>query len=540
MRVRAGRRTVHASERGSALAASLVVVMIIASLGAGLIQMHGAMARRQMQSVDNKRALYMAEAGLSEAFMAVTHGKSGKIGSPEIPAAFGNGLFWVEATEQPDNSVALVSHGLCETGRFSLAMVVRRQISPVASRGLFGADSITIGEGSIIDGYDSTAGSFVSQVDVSLPHASTGQGALITSNSDIQIDGATGGGKSGDGTRELSGGAGETSGLDATWVYGDARPGPLGTVLSDPDVLVTGSTMPALKPQKVEPMEPPTGLGTLESMNVASVRPTVLSSAQVQLRKLNVASGSELVLEGPTTVLAMGLTLEPNATLTIDTTNGPVMMYVTTYVDMAAGSVLANHTADPTQVALVLGSEGELDYDGDGVLEPSVSIASQGEFDGLLYAPRSDLAIPSDLRMFGVLNARSVDLAPGSHFSYDAAMTHTGVAVTGLPGLLSWRIVELPDEPLVKRRIDPVRWLELQGITPTKSSEAFDEDCLHLDYLDAAGVPQTYQGDEASFDWNQVKTVTEMRWAKTVPDLATAPKSSGAGESMGALKLLTP
>ena len=58
-----------------------MVVMVIASLGAGLIQMHGAIKRRQMQRVDNKRALYIAEAGLSEAFIAVTHGKSGNVGN---------------------------------------------------------------------------------------------------------------------------------------------------------------------------------------------------------------------------------------------------------------------------------------------------------------------------------------------------------------------------------------------------------------------------------------------------------------------------
>ena len=296
MKMRARHAAANARKRGSALAISLIVVMVIASLGAGLIQMHGAIARRQMQSVDNKRALYIAEAGLSEAFMAVTHGKSGNIASEETPASFGNGIFWVEAAEQPDNTVALVSNGLCETGRFSLSMVVKRQVSPIASLGVFGAESVTIGEGTVIDGYDSSAGTYDSQVDGSLSPASTGQGAKLTSNSDIQIDGSGGGGGGG----MIGMGIGGVG--DSTWVYGDAQPGPRGSVLSDPDTLVTGNTTPALKRVRVEPLTPPTGLTGLTSLSQTAMRPMVLTDVENQYRKMHIGAGSELVLEGPVTI----------------------------------------------------------------------------------------------------------------------------------------------------------------------------------------------------------------------------------------------
>lgn len=522
------------AERGSALAASLIVVMIIASLGAGLIQLHGAVARRQMQSIDNKRALYIAEAGLSEAFMAITHGKSGNLGTEEDPALFGNGVFWVEAVEQPDETVAIVSNGLCETGRFSLAMVVRRQISPVASLGAFGGQSVTVGTGAVIDGYDSRIGSYNSQVNHNLPQGTTGSGAVITSNGDITANGSGGGGLV-HGIGLDGGGLG--GGGDSTWIYGDVTPGPKNSVVADPDVMISGQTAPALRAATLEKIEPPETLGTVTSISQAGRTPMVLSNTEGRYRKIHVGRGSELVLEGPTSLLAGTLEMEPGAKLTIDTTNGPVMMYLAVAVKMQAGSVLENVSQDPTQFAMVVGGDGAADIDGDGLDDAALALEASGDFYGMLYAPRSDVTVPSDLRMFGCVTGKTVHFGQNARFTYDVAMASSGVAVTGLPGLLSWRIVELPDAPMVKRRVDPIRWMHLQGRTPVPSHRAHHESHLHLDYLDGAGVRQTYDGLEDAFDWTNVQEVEEMRWANDLAGLAGAQPAMGNGGNMNAVDL---
>ncbi|MFT5049683.1 MAG: Tfp pilus assembly protein PilX [Chlamydiales bacterium] len=522
------------SQRGSVLAISLIVVMVIASLGAGLIQMHSAIARRQLQAIDNKRALYIAEAGLSEAFMAIAHGKSGAIGSEERPAIFGNGLFWVEVAEQPDQSIAIVSNGLCETGRFSLAMTVERQISPIASLGLFGAQAVTIGQGAIIDGYDSQVGTYDAQVDPDLAQASTGQGARITSNAEIEISATAAGSSklSGDG---LVGLASEEGADYSTWIYGDAIPGPDGGVLADPGVLITGDTVPALKPVRLERLDVPIGLAGSTALVHTDATPLVLSNVEAQYRKVYVGPGSELVLQGPVTIMATGILLDPGAKLTIDTTGGPVMIYATAYVSFAEGSILANSSQDPTQVALVVGASEDVDIDGDGTLDPAIHLAAEGDFYGMLYAPRSDVSVPSTLRMFGCVTGDSLTFEDGSHFSYDIAMKTTGVAVTGLPGLLSWRIVSLPDADIVKHRTDPMRALKLAGVTPTPSSEAYAETYIRLDYTDGSGNPQTYEGLETSLDWNQVQKVDNMRWSETLAGLNTAPDSGATGKTAPAI-----
>ena len=83
--------------RGTALTAALVVVVTIASLGAYLIQVQAAMARRQAMSIDTRTALYTAEAGLAEAAYQVSQGRSGTIGSKESPAEFNGHKYWVES-----------------------------------------------------------------------------------------------------------------------------------------------------------------------------------------------------------------------------------------------------------------------------------------------------------------------------------------------------------------------------------------------------------------------------------------------------------
>ena len=174
---------------GGVLVAALILVTLIASLGAGLIRLQTIVTRRHVQSVDQKRALYVAEAGVAEAFSAISLGKTGSVGTAEKPAAFGGGVYWVEAEDIDDERVRLTCNGLCGIGRFSITVVVRRSVNPVGLQGTFGRRGIMVGDGSVIDGFDSRTGVYSEQVDPSLPHLSTGTGAKLASNQDIDIEG---------------------------------------------------------------------------------------------------------------------------------------------------------------------------------------------------------------------------------------------------------------------------------------------------------------------------------------------------------------
>ena len=245
------------ARRGSALIASLVVVVLMAGLGAGLIQLQSAVSRRHATSVDTKRALYVAEAGIAEAFSAIAVGKSGFVGTPEVPAAFAGGVYWVEATEDEEGRIVLDSTGLYGTGRFAISAVVQRQVNPIGVNGVCGQSAVDVGAGCIVDGYDSRLGTYESQTDGSIPGDTTGQGARVTSNGDVAVHGDL------------------VVTDDDTFVYGDVHPGVDGTLTTDPGVVITGASHPLGKPIELPRFDVP-DLGTSLGDQVATAQHALL------------------------------------------------------------------------------------------------------------------------------------------------------------------------------------------------------------------------------------------------------------------------
>ena len=148
-------------QRGSALVLALIVVMLVAMLGGGLLQLTSAVTRRQTAAVDQTRAFYLAEAGLAEAFQAVRIGRTGQIGSEAAPARYGNGLVWVDATETSDGHIRLEATGMIGPGRASLAFVVE----PVeVSLGFFSDEDLVVESVLLMDGFDSDEGRYEDQL----------------------------------------------------------------------------------------------------------------------------------------------------------------------------------------------------------------------------------------------------------------------------------------------------------------------------------------------------------------------------------------
>ena len=122
--------------RGSILVVALMVVIGVAMLGACLLQFTVSLTRNQVQDIDNKRAFYLAEAGLSEGFYGLKAGGSGNIASSAAPARFGDGVLWVESSQTADGRLRIESNGLCGGGRASLSVVVEKKSSSTAALGI--------------------------------------------------------------------------------------------------------------------------------------------------------------------------------------------------------------------------------------------------------------------------------------------------------------------------------------------------------------------------------------------------------------------
>ncbi len=508
-------RIPRAARRGTALVASLIVVMVVATLGATLIQVSNAITRRQMTVIDTKRAFYVSEAGISEAFLAIHQGKSGNIAAPDEPAVFGDGVYWVEAETDPTGRITLRSTGLVGRGRFSLSVVVERQINPVATLGIFSDEDLVVGEDTIVDGYDSSLGAFESQLDTSYSFDTTGAGAVLTSNQDVILEGSLL-------PLPLVGSP------TGTRIFGDSSPGPRCVTSIGSGAVVTGATAPRRERYQAGEVELPPN-STTDTIDHGGRSPVVLTGPDVGYASITIQSGSTLVLQGPATVVVQSIELADGAQLEIDGSNGPVRLFVTESLNFASGSNVSSVTRDPRDFSTFVTSANWF-RDGPQMFElmppgsepdpvSPVHIQADGEYCGYLYAPYSRVVLPSSLRFFGAVAALELDVEPGARISFDAALASADINQLGLPQLISWRIVDLPPQPIVKSGLGPNTYLQQQGVTPVPSSDAAIEGFVKVVYRDLSGQVQEYTGDKGSMDWSQVTQVVTQKWSTTLGGL---------------------
>jgi len=487
-------------KRGGVLVVALGFAFMVAGMGVVMIQLQTGQTRRQLAAIDTKRALYIAEAGLSEAFLSVAVGKTGNIGTAELPAIYGDGVFWVEALEGTEGEVALTSTGLCGSGRFALSAVLMRNVDPVTSLGIYGGVDVTVGTGVVIDGYDSTAGAFDAQVNPALPGGTTGKGGRLISSGDVALEAAGG-----------------VAPLDpkepvptATTIYGDVHPGQNGVVTIGAGATITGSTTPLKDTANLPDVIVP-DIST--SGDMASWRgETTLSRGQHRYDKVTIAAANTLTINGPATVVFSDLVIESGAVLNLNPLNGQIAITITDHLQAKEGSSILNPTQDPLGTILMVAASEWADFDGDRIPDPPVEFRPDGSFHGFIYAPGADFTIYSGLHFLGGVVAQRVTLETGARLSFDHALVSADVSLLGLPMLTAWRIVELPKTNLVARRADAISLLDQAGITPVKSADASAETYLAIKYYDAGGSYKTYSGLASLLNWSDVDTVVAVIW----------------------------
>ncbi len=467
-------------QRGAALITSLILVAGIASLGAGLVQISSVSTKRQNLGIDTVQALYVAEAALSEAYFAVAMGKSGKIGEPDEPAKIGGGYYWVEATDLPNNIVALEATALYGRGKFSLSMTLNRSVNQVAALGFCGLDGVTIGEGADLRTTSTPELPASSLVDPPAVHVrSNGD---ITVHSPITID------------PEF-----------ATNVIGNINPGPSGIADLDPSTVVTGSTASSARgltlPAFTIPRVP------LELLDfVFAVGQTKLTlDSDFSWDEVSVPSGYTLTLKGPMRLRAENITVATDARVIIDTTLGPVGIYTTGSTIFQPGSILENIGDDPTQCSMFALTP-------DTNKRSIVSMGAKGEFKGMIVAPRTTVAIPGNLQLTGSVVAE--DLLIGDHATvrFDENLIDGGYGIKMVPTMVSWEVMEVPDTPLTRGSAPVDAKMATLGYSTVPTATAHREQNVQVKYLDALGNIQIYDGPAAGVPWAAVKLLDELQW----------------------------
>jgi hypothetical protein len=484
-RARPGLRRIGASDsearrdrRGGALAASLVVVMLMAMLSAAMLTLRGSMARRQLGALDAKRVFYVAEAGLAEGAASLALGKNGNVGSSADPARFGEGIFWTEALSPADGYTQLTCTALCGTGRCTLQMVVHNGPDLIGSLGLFGDQSVAIGKSSSVVGFDSSRDAGV--VPVSVP-------AHVASNGAIDIAA---------GTRALP-----------TTIRGDVVPGPGQAVTAGLNTSITGSTAPGEAAAELPLIAVP-DLPSIGSFQAKGGGTKTLPTHAGAYTSITVKSGTVLSISGPATIHASSLDVQAGGTLQLQTELGSIELYIDNALEFAAGSSISC----PTQEAksLTIYHLGDPNASGQ---TPKLTLDATGALYAKVYAPLMPITLPSTLQAYGAVVGKSVSLGTGAHFSYDVATAQSPAADAGgaMPSPIAWRLLELPESVGSLERVDPIKALGLDAAVLRKPADATSDTDYLVKFEGLDGKHYTYVGSEAEFDASKVANVIYIR-----------------------------
>ncbi len=410
------------STGGSAMLIALVAVMVVAGLSLAFLQIGLSSSRETDQNRDNANALLLAEAGIVEGLTALRSGGSGNVGSPALPATYGEGVLWVEATPLGGSATRLVSSGMCGKGRTSLEVVVDLSQSTLSMIGVLSNKELEIGPNAFADSYDSALGTYASQV----AGGSAGQGIAIQSNEGI------------------------VTGTDAQ-IHGDVNPGPSSSVSLGPGSTVSGSMNPLPEKFVLEDVAVPS-IPSSGALNVAGSK--TLTSGLYHFSAVSLGNGSTLTIDGPATIVIDGELNAGQCTLNLGTNGQPVEIFVRGDVTTIPHTTI-NTAADNSSLVsfYLVGNAGQ-----------TATFDAKSQFHGSIYGPRASIEIGTHFELYGALAADQIALKNKGRLHYDQALSNINV---GPPRLLSqaWTPAEFQAAEYRHDRRDP---FQLLGIPRTQ------------------------------------------------------------------------
>ena len=472
------------SQRGSALVMALSAVAVVMILMLGFVQLATSVTTGQTRRVQRKRAFYTAEAGLAESYTAIQLGRSGRVGTKEEPAIFGDGLFWVEVTEDPDTGLlTLKSTGMVAGGKVELSLVAERGVQNVAALGTFSNDPVSLPPGSFVDSYNSSDGPYD-------PATATAK-ARVASNGQIDINGTA---------------------TAPTTIRGSVMPGFGATSVVTGDVQITGTQTPALAVTELPEVDVP-AMTQETGVLYSRATPLVYPGGRLALTFLELAPNTQAVVSGPAVLVLDRLTVQPGAELTFDTTTGPIELYVKDELVLASGSTLLTPGVSPRSLAIQIPTTAT----------GEVRLDASSQFYGVLYAPGATVTVGQGFEVFGSLVGGLVQYGGPATLHFDEHLADLTYE-SSLPLLVSWRILSLGSNDSNINQ-DPFTILGVDKLTLDAPYKSYEDQWLDIKYVDTSSVTRSYSGLESGFDWTQVQSVISASYdGTTVTD--TNPSTS--------------
>ncbi len=403
--------------RGSTLVFVLLLIAGMATLSLALLTILGSSHSEGRSSREDLSALYACEAGLSAAVQDLARGGTGNLGSQQEPLAYGPNSYWVEATEIGDGRTSFIAVGRDDRSEMGVQLVVQKKGESFFRWAAFGDEMLHMDSNARTDSYDSQDGSYESQaVNGSGGSEHANEGGDIGSNADITMD-------------------------SNSQVWGDAHPGPSGTLDDNSSGDVSGAVVPLPDaidlPGIVVPMIP--------SLGSYTGTPAVLPPGLYHFTSLQIDSSESATFVGPATVVCDNFRLKSNAHLYVDATAGPVEFFVINDFVLDSNTLVRSTASDPRDVAFNLLSDNILDPGVDVKFEEDdLDFDSNAKLFGTIFAPSAKIEIKSNFELFGALVARRIDLDSNCRIHYDEALASKSEDGQATYQTLCWRMVPVP------------------------------------------------------------------------------------------------
>jgi hypothetical protein len=399
------------SERGSALAMIILSVAGLAALSAAMMTVSLGSHREQGAETIQDQAEYMCQAGLSQAMYQMQRGLSPAVGNHQDPLEWGGGQFWVSSAAAGTNLTRLTASGLDNGVGKSQELVVRAVPTSMWTWALFGRDTVGLDSSVRVDSYNSAMGTYAAQL--------TGSG----NSAHALVHGKVGSN-------------GNISAGSASYIWGDATPGP-GHTVSLHEASVSGSTAPAAAMVTYPPINVPnyTSYGAL-TVNSN----TTLPAGDRTYTNLTVRSNKTLTITGPANVVMRNLTMNSNCSIVIDDTNGPVTLTIIDNMILDSNSNLYPSSRNPAHLRINMLSDNVADPEVIVQLD-TINISSNSTIYGLIYAPEAKIVLDSNFSLYGSLMARSLDLDSNCNFHFDENLLNSMSDGSVTYQMVSWREV---------------------------------------------------------------------------------------------------
>ncbi len=447
-------------ERGSAMFSALILVGTLLVLTLAFLRIGQQVTSEQTSAMENARAAYLAESGISEALEALRSGKSGNIGTGDDPAYLGGGVVWVEATDLGGGRTQLDSAAMKDAGRAALRVVVEDAAGaggggPGGSGSddafftmLFSNKHLQLDQDVMIDSWDSSLGAYLVQAtNLMAPFLYAGDEGGAASNSTIQLD------------------------SDAH-VFGDVHVGPGQSLSMAANAYVSGSTTPSASTVTLAPITVP-AIASSGAYSVGNNQTKTINPGSYHFTSVTQGKFSKLKIIGPATIVMDGYTTGTTATLEVDCTNGPVYVYDTGVWSVDKNYTLGPALGTPVDASFLISSTGTVEFD-------QGSKISFG-----FYCPTSRIEVDQSAEVWGALVADEIEIDQGTHFHFDENLkgfslpwkvpgSVLGISGSSAPEIVSWTKIDFPVDAWKGDRRSPFSVMKLEKAALRSPADAWE------------------------------------------------------------------